>query len=120
MSISLLLVRHIARAKRKLAWEVEMAWQFTYSGTCKPIAGVASVGCALVTFCKLGGAAIEDCGPLGNAAWVVSALLRSVILLADWRGVSAYLFEDSRLLQHLLQIGASIWPLLCVMASLAK
>jgi hypothetical protein len=97
-----------------------MAWQFTYSGTCKPIAGVASVGCALVTFCKLGGEAIEDCSPLGNAAWVVSALLRSVILLADWRGVSAYLFEDSRLLQHLLQIGASIWPLLCVLASLAK
>jgi hypothetical protein len=88
-----------------------------YSRNCKPIVGVAIVLFALPTlFCRLSRAAALGCNLLGKTAWVALALLRSVILLADWQAVSAYLWEDSRLLQHLLQIMASIWPLLCFMA----
>ena len=97
-----------------------MATQYLYSRNRKPILGVADVGFVFATFCTLGGAAVEACSLLGNTAWVASTVLRSVILLAGWQAESAYLFEDSRLLQHLLQIAASIWPLLCVLASLAK
>jgi hypothetical protein len=56
---------------------------------------------------------------LGKTAWGALGLFRSVILLADWQAVSAYLWEDSRLLQHLLQIMASLWSLLCLMAGKA-
>ena len=97
-----------------------MMGQYIYSGNCQPSIGVASVGITLATFCKLGGAAAQGCSLLGNTGWVASALLRSVILLADWRAVSAYLFEDSRLLQHLLQLVGSIWPLLCFIAGWTK
>jgi hypothetical protein len=97
-----------------------MKGQYTYSRNCKPILGAASVGFTLATFCKLGGAAVPACSLLGNVAWVALALLRSVILLANWQGVASYLFEDSRLLQHLLLIVGSLWPLLCAMANLAK
>jgi hypothetical protein len=88
-----------------------------YSRNCKPIVGVAIVLFVLPTlFCRFSGAAALGCNLLGKAARVALALLRSVILLADWQAVSACLWEDSRLLQHLLQIMASIWPLLCFMA----
>lgn len=97
-----------------------MMEQYIYSGNCQPSIGVASVGITLATFCKLGGAAVEACSPLGNGAWVAVALLRSVILLADWPGVATYLFEDSRVLEHLFLIVGSFWPLLCAMANLAK
>jgi hypothetical protein len=120
MSISSLLVRRLGRAEKKRAQEAEMTFQFIYSQTCKPVVGVTSVGFVVATFCKLGGAAAQGCSLLGNTGWVASALLRSVILLADWRAVSAYLFEDSRLLQHLLQLVGSIWPLLCFIASWTK
>ena len=84
---------------------------------CKPIVGVAIATFGLPTlFCKLGGAAALGCNLLGKTAWVTLTLLRSVILLGDWQAVSAYLWEDSTLLQHLLQIMAPIWPLLCFMA----
>jgi len=97
-----------------------MMGQYIYSRHCKPLIGVASVGFTLVTFCKLGGAAIPACSLLGRTAWVGAALLRSVILLADRQGVATYLFEDSRVLQHLLPIVGSLWPLLCAIAKLAK
>jgi hypothetical protein len=88
-----------------------------YSRNCIPIMGVAIVTLGFPTFfCKLGGPAEQGCNLFGKTAWVALALLRSVILLADWQAVSAYLWEDSKLLQHLLQIMASIWPLLCFRA----
>lgn len=99
---------------------VEMARQFTHSGICKPIVGVASAGFAFVTFCRVEGVALQACGLLGNTAWVALAVLRSVILLGDWQGMATYLFEDSRLLQHLLQTGAYIWTIIHLMAGLAK
>jgi hypothetical protein len=97
-----------------------MMGQDIYSRNCKPMIGVASVGFTLATFCKLGGAAVQACSPLGNTAWVALALLRSVILLADWHGVVTYLSEDSRVLQHLFLVVGSLWPLLCAMANFAK
>ncbi len=97
-----------------------MAWQFTYSGTCKPIVGVASVGFVLGAFCKLGGLAEQTCSLLGDAVWTALAVFRSAIVVANWQAVATYLFEDSRLLQHLLQVVASVWPLLCVAASWAE
>jgi hypothetical protein len=97
-----------------------MKGQYTYPRNCKPLIGVASVGFTLATFCKLGGAAVPACSLPGNIAWAALALLRSVILLANWPGVATYLFEDSRLFQHLLLIVGSLWPLLCAVASLAK
>lgn len=97
-----------------------MATQYIYSRNRKPILGVASVGFVFATFCALGGAAAQACSLLGNTAWVASTVLRSVILLAGWQAMSAYLFEDSRLLQHLLQIVSSIWPLLHFIVSWTK
>ena len=88
-----------------------------YFRNSKPIVGVSIVTFVLPTlFSKLGGPAAQACNLLGKTAWVTLALLRSVILLADWPAVAACLWEDSRLLQNLLQIVASIWPLLCFMA----
>jgi hypothetical protein len=94
-----------------------MTGQFTYFRNCKPNVGVGIVGFVLATlFCKLDGATAQGCNLLDKTAWVALEVLRPVVLLADWQAVSAYLCEDSRFLQHLLQIVASIWPLLCVMA----
>jgi hypothetical protein len=91
-----------------------------YSQNCKPIAGVASVGFVLATFCKLGGAAAQGCNILSSTAWAALEVFRSLIVLADWQAVSAYLFQNSGPLQHLLHIIASICPLLCFMASWTK
>jgi hypothetical protein len=88
-----------------------------YSRNYKPIVGVALVTLMLPAyFCKLGGAAAPGCKLLGKTVWVALGLLRSVILLADWQAVSGHLWDDSRFLQHLLQIVASIWSLLCFVA----
>ena len=93
-----------------------MTGQFTYSRNVKPIVGVAIAGFVLATeFCKLGGAAAQGCNLLDKTAWVALEVLRPVILAA-WQSVPACLCGDSRFLQHLLQIVASIWPLLCVIA----
>ena len=94
-----------------------MTGQYTDSRNCKPIVGAAIVGFVLATlFCKLDGATAQECNLLDKTVWVALEVLRTVIMLADWQALSAYLCEDSRFVQHLLQIGASIWPLLCVMA----
>jgi apolipoprotein N-acyltransferase len=94
-----------------------MTGQHTYSGNYKPIVAVTIAGFALATlFCELGRATARGCNLLDKAGWVALEVLRMVILLADWQAALAYLCEDSRLWQHLLQIGASICPLLCVVA----
>ena len=92
-----------------------MKGQYKYIRNSKPIVGVAIVGFVLVTLsCKLDATA-QGCSLFNRAAWVALEVLRPVILAA-WQSVPACLCEDSRLLQHVLQIGASIWPLLCVIA----
>jgi len=97
-----------------------MKAQYIYSRNGKTMVGVAIVGFVLAAlFCKLDGAAAQRCNLLEKTAWAALEVLRSVIMLADWQAVSAYLCEDSRFLQHLLQIGVSIWPLLFAMASSA-
>jgi hypothetical protein len=98
-----------------MAQEAEMTGQ--YSRNYKPIVGVAMVTFMLpALFCELGGITAPGCKLLGKTAWVALGLLRSVTLLADWQAVSGYLWDDSRLWQHLLQIVASIRSLLCFVA----
>ena len=92
-----------------------MKGQYKYSRNRKLTVEVAIVGFVLATlFYNLDGAA-QRCSLLDTAAWVALEVLRPLILAA-WQSVPSYLCEDSRFLQHWLQIGASIWPLLCVMA----
>jgi hypothetical protein len=92
-----------------------MKGQYKYFRNSKPIVEVAIVGFVLVTLsCKLDVTA-QGCSLFYRAAWVALEVLRPVILAA-WQSAPACLCEDSRFLQHLLQIGASIWPLVCVMA----
>jgi hypothetical protein len=98
-----------------VALEAEMKGQ--YFRNCKPIVGVALVTLVLPNlFSKLGEAPALGSNLLGKTVWVALALLRSVIVLADWQAVQAYLWEYPRLLPHLLHIMASIWPLLCYIA----
>ena len=93
-----------------------MNGQHKYFRSNKPIVGVAIIGFALATsFCKLDGATVQGCSLFNRAAWVVLEVLRPVILSA-WQSVPACLCDDSRILQYVLQIAASIWPLLCVIA----
>ena len=93
-----------------------MTKQSTYSGNPKPIQEAAIVGFLLATLsCKLDGAAALACQLLDKTAWAVTEVVSSAIL-AGWPSVLSYLFEDSRVLQHLLQIMASVWPLLRVIA----
>ena len=95
-----------------------MTGLYTYFRICKPFVGVAIMEFVLATlFCKLDGATAQGCNLLDKTAWAALEVLRPVIVLADWQAVLVYLCEGLRLLQHLLQIGASIWPLLCVTAS---
>lgn len=91
-----------------------MGGQHRYGGNSKAIAGVAIVGSLVVSvFCEVGGVASSCCLQLERTAWVTSELLRSVVLLVVWQAASAYLYQDSGLLHHLLQIGTNLWPLLC-------
>ena len=92
-----------------------MTGQYTHTRNSKPIVGVAIIGFVLATgFCNFGAAA-QGCNLLDKTAWVALEVLRPVIL-SGWQSVPACLCGDSRLLQHVLQIVTSIWPLLCVIA----
>jgi hypothetical protein len=93
-----------------------MTRQCTYSGNPKPIQEAAIVGFLLTTLsCKLEGVAALACALLDKTAWAATEVVRSAIL-AGWPSVVGYLCEDSRFMQHLLQVLASIWPLLCAIA----
>src|SRR5207245_9095229 len=86
-----------------------------YFRNCNLIVEIAAVGFALATLSyKLDGAAAQGCNLLDKTAWVALDALRPVIL-GGWQAVSAYLCEDSRFWHPSFQIGASIWPVLCVM-----
>jgi hypothetical protein len=92
-----------------------MLGPYTYSGNFKPIVGVAIAGFVLASgFCNFGAAA-QGCNLFNKTAWVALEVLRPVIL-SGWQSVPACLCGDSWLLQHVLQIVTSIWPLLCVIA----
>jgi hypothetical protein len=87
---------------------------------CKSIRGVAIAGLAFgSTPCKLNGTAALGCQLLGNIGWAALEALRPVLLLAAWQGVPAYLYEDAGFLGHLLQIGATLWPLVRVLTGQA-
>lgn len=92
-----------------------MLGQFTSSRKCKSIAAAAIVGFVLASyFHELDGASAQWCILLDKTPWVLFEVLRPVVLVADWQAVWAYLFEGSRILELFLQIGACVWPLLCV------
>ena len=94
-----------------------MTGPYTYIRSSKPMVGVAMGGCVFAAlFCKIDEMRAGECDLFAKAVWAGLEGLRSVILLADWQAVLAYLWEDSRFLQHLLQIGACLWPLLRAMA----
>jgi apolipoprotein N-acyltransferase len=93
---------------------------YSYSRNIILIAAVAILGFALpALFCMFAGATSEGCNLFDKTVWVALEALRAVIPLADWPAVSAYLYDSSRFWQHLPQIGAALWPLLCITAGQA-
>jgi hypothetical protein len=89
-----------------------MTSQHTKSQNGKLFVWAAIAGLVFATlFCKLGGATTHSCQLLSNAGWAALEVLRLGVMLARWYGVTAYLYENARFVQHLLQIGASLWPL---------
>ena len=88
----------------------------THSRNRKPIVKVAIAGFLLATlFCVLRGVAAQECLLFHNLAWVALEVVRPAASAA-WQSAPAHLCERSTLLQHLLQIVASNWPLLGVIA----
>jgi hypothetical protein len=84
--------------------------QDTNSRKLKRIAVVAIVGFALAALLyKIDGG---GCNLLSWAAWFVLQLLHPV-LLAGWHSLQPYVYDNSRLLQHLPDAVACIRPLLC-------
>ena len=85
-------------------------------GSAKPIALLVVAGFVLATLsCSLYGIAAEACGLLHSIGWVALELARPAILEA-WQCVPAHFCAGSSLLQHFLQVVASNWTLLCVVA----
>lgn len=70
----------------------------------------------VILFCKLEDVNAQACILPDKTAWVPLQVLRPVIQLTARQTLPVYLYEDSRLLQNLLQIGASAQSLLCVVA----
>jgi hypothetical protein len=80
------------------------------------VAKAAIAGFALATlFSMLHGVTVQECQLFHNVAWVVLEVLRPLIS-AVWQSAPEHLCAGSNLLQHLLQIVASIRPLLWVIA----
>lgn len=89
-----------------------MSGQYTDFRNSKAIVGVAVANIVLATLIyEFSGTAAQGYSLLANTAWEALDLLRSVLLLAHWAAASAYLYDGSRLLQHLVEIGASVVPL---------
>lgn len=88
--------------------------QYTYHRN--PVAKAALAGFALATlFFMLHGVADRECHVFHNMSWVACAILRPAISAA-WEWAPAHLCEGSNLLRQLLQIVASVRPLLWVIA----
>lgn len=96
-----------------------MTSQYTGSQVGRPIIGAAIAGLVFATlFCKLDGAAAQGCHFLCQTLWAFLQVLRLAIMLAKWHAMGAYLCENSRFVQHLLQVGASVWPWLSAIVGL--
>jgi hypothetical protein len=81
---------------------------YTYSGNRKTIVSAAIAAFALASlFCMLHGVAVQECHLFRNVVWVALEVLRPAISAA-WQSAPAHLYKGSNLLQHLLQIVASI------------
>lgn len=94
-----------------------MNGQYTDFRNSKAVVGLAVANIVLGTLIyELEGAASGGCSVLANTAWVALELLRSVILLAHGAAASTYLCEGPRLFENLLEIGASVVPLVCAIA----
>jgi hypothetical protein len=94
-----------------------MTSQRTQSQNGKTILRVVIAGLVFATlFCKLDGVTARACEVLGKTAWAALEILRLAVIIARWHAVAAYLYENSQFAQHLLQIGASVWPWLSVIA----
>ena len=88
----------------------------TFSRNAKGIAVVAIIGFAFAAlFYKLDGEGAQECNFLNGVAWVVLEISRPVIL-AGWQTMQMCLTQNSRFLQLLPQIVASVCPLLCTVA----
>ncbi len=93
-----------------------MKAQDKYSRNWKRIAGTGIAGLALaILLCNFDGAGERGCSARFETAGVAVEVLRDVVL-ACWQLVPSYLYENSGCYEHLLQIVASVWPLLCVIA----
>ena len=93
-----------------------MKSQFTYSRHRKRIVGAAIAAYVLaVLSLGLHEISTDGCHLFQNLAWVAFLVLRPAVS-ALWQSAPLHLCEASSLLQHLLQIVASIRPPLCLMA----
>jgi hypothetical protein len=89
-----------------------------YSRARKPVVEAVIAAFILATLSyALHGMAAQGCSLFENASWVALEVLRPVIRAA-WESMSAYLCEDSVILQQVVQIAVSIGPLLCAMVGL--
>jgi hypothetical protein len=89
---------------------------YTHSGNRKPIVNAAIAGFALAALsCILHGVAAESCRLFHSLGWAALEVLRPAISAA-WQSAPAHLCEGSNLLQQLLQVVASVRPLLRVIA----
>jgi len=70
----------------------------------------------VILSCELEHVNEQACILPDKTAWVPLEVLRPVIQLTARQTLPAYLYEDLRLLQNLLQMGASAQSLLCVAA----
>jgi hypothetical protein len=62
--------------------------------------------------CKIGVATAQACILLDSITWTVLEVLRSAIVAMGWEAASAYLYQDSGVVHHLLEIGHGLWPLI--------
>jgi hypothetical protein len=93
-----------------------MERQYTDPRKMKLIVGPAIVGFAVATlFYSLDSAGAERCELFKGAAWIMFDLL-PVVILAGWHCAQDYLSENLRVLRHMPQVLAYIWPLLCGVA----
>lgn len=93
-----------------------MKGPYAYSRNRKPIVQVAIAGFVLATLSfLLQIVALQGCHLVHSAAWVAFRVLHPAILAASQSG-PVQLCQASNLLQHLLQIVASIKPLLSLIA----
>jgi hypothetical protein len=93
--------------------------QYTYYKGLQRVAVVLVVGFTLAALLyRLDGEAEGGCNPLNGAAWFVLQMLGPV-LLAGCQSVRSYIFDNSRLLQHLPDLVGSIGPLLCAIGGRA-